>query len=259
MIPASRGQPISPSYRTPATSGWAAWTTCVIDSAHGTVERLVVRGAGARTVVPWAQVAARRPSRTRGPRRGRSSRSLEATGRRARRWRPPARRASTAQIIDIHGRKVVRVNDIALRGRRRTGCYLRRVDIGLAGAVRRLLAGLVAPRARAPAGRGLPAPRHPLGLRGPGGPTLGHDPAQGPPAARAAAPGRPRRHHRGPRPRRAAGDRLDARHRRPRRRRSPETEPSRCRPRSSSRSSPPARPTCSRRCRRTRPPTSWAT
>ncbi len=49
------------------------------------------------------------------------------------------------QIIDTHGRKVVRVNDIALEeegGR----LFLRRVDIGLAGAVRRLLAGLVAPR-----------------------------------------------------------------------------------------------------------------
>jgi magnesium transporter len=49
------------------------------------------------------------------------------------------------QIIDTQGRKVVRVNDIALEedgGR----LFLRRVDIGLAGAVRRLLAGLVAPR-----------------------------------------------------------------------------------------------------------------
>lgn len=49
------------------------------------------------------------------------------------------------QIIDIQGRKVVRVNDILLDT---TGGDLavRRVEVGLAGAVRRLLAGLISPR-----------------------------------------------------------------------------------------------------------------
>ena len=48
------------------------------------------------------------------------------------------------QIIDIRGRKVVKVNDILLEpigGR----LALKRVEVGLAGAVRRLLAGIVRP------------------------------------------------------------------------------------------------------------------
>jgi CBS domain-containing protein len=49
------------------------------------------------------------------------------------------------QIIDVLGRKVVRVNDIVLEAQG-DRLYLRRVEVGLAGAVRRLLARLVAPR-----------------------------------------------------------------------------------------------------------------
>jgi len=52
------------------------------------------------------------------------------------------------QIIDIHGRKVVRVNDMDLRREQTNGTVklkVGRVDIGLRGAIRRLLKG-VAPR-----------------------------------------------------------------------------------------------------------------
>lgn len=49
------------------------------------------------------------------------------------------------QIIDIQGRKVVRVNDLSLEAAGGE-LVLRRVETGLAGAVRRLLAGILAPR-----------------------------------------------------------------------------------------------------------------
>src|SRR5580658_9660865 len=52
------------------------------------------------------------------------------------------------QIIDIRGRKVVRVNDIDLAEHRTNGTVELRitgVDVGLAGATRRLLQGLASP------------------------------------------------------------------------------------------------------------------
>jgi len=49
------------------------------------------------------------------------------------------------QIIDIGGRKVVRVNDILLETSD-GALVLRMVEVGLAGAVRRLLAGVISPR-----------------------------------------------------------------------------------------------------------------
>lgn len=54
------------------------------------------------------------------------------------------------QIIDTHGRKVVRVNDVDLEDLRTNGnteLKLTDVDVGLPGAVRRLLKGLVPPAA----------------------------------------------------------------------------------------------------------------
>ena len=54
------------------------------------------------------------------------------------------------QIIDTHGRKVVRVNDVDLADQRLNGnteLRLEDVDIGLPGAVRRLLQGVVPPKA----------------------------------------------------------------------------------------------------------------
>ncbi|HEY8715929.1 MAG TPA: CBS domain-containing protein [Candidatus Acidoferrum sp.] len=52
------------------------------------------------------------------------------------------------QIIDTRGRKVVRVNDVDLSGQRTNGnteLRLTQVDVGLPGAVRRLLQGVVSP------------------------------------------------------------------------------------------------------------------
>jgi Mg/Co/Ni transporter MgtE len=52
------------------------------------------------------------------------------------------------QIIDIKGRKVVRVNDVDLAEQRNNGSVelrLTQVDVGLPGAVRRLLQGVVSP------------------------------------------------------------------------------------------------------------------
>jgi len=56
-----------------------------------------------------------------------------------------ARDVLDRQIIDIQGRKVVRVNDILLE-HAGTEILLRRVETGLASAVRRLLAGVISPR-----------------------------------------------------------------------------------------------------------------
>src|SRR5438034_5271087 len=53
------------------------------------------------------------------------------------------------QIIDTRGRKVVRVNDLDLAEQRSNGnveLRLTQVDVGLPGAIRRLLQGVVPPR-----------------------------------------------------------------------------------------------------------------
>lgn len=59
------------------------------------------------------------------------------------------------QIIDTQGRKVVRVNDILL-DTLGDDLVLRRVEVGLAGAVRRILAGLLSPRLVRQVTAGLP-------------------------------------------------------------------------------------------------------
>jgi magnesium transporter len=54
------------------------------------------------------------------------------------------------QIIDTHGRKVVRVNDVDMVDQRTNGnteLRVTQVDVGLPGAVRRLLQGIVPPKA----------------------------------------------------------------------------------------------------------------
>ncbi len=63
------------------------------------------------------------------------------------------------QIIDIHGRKVVRINDLNLSERSLNGhmeLRVAQVDVGLAGALRRLLKGVVAPAVVRALQRGLP-------------------------------------------------------------------------------------------------------
>jgi len=117
----------------------------VVDSAHGWVEHLVVRTGDARSVLPWSQVAALSPEQGRVVlAEGASPRPLEGNGTDGD-FLCLRRDVLDRQIIDIHGRKVVRVNDIVLEAQGGRLC-LRRVEVGLAGAVRRLLAGLVALR-----------------------------------------------------------------------------------------------------------------
>ncbi len=118
----------------------------VVDSAEAAVQRLVLRRGKERLAVSWAQVASLSPDQGQAvlvedaqlvPLDGSAAGEGELVALK--------RDVLDRQIIDTQGRKVVRVNDIALEeegGR----LFLRRVDIGLAGAVRRLLAGLVAPR-----------------------------------------------------------------------------------------------------------------
>ncbi len=117
----------------------------VVDSVHGWVERLVVRAGEARTVLPWSQVVALSPEQGRLVlAEGASPRPLEGNGTEGDALNL-RRDVLDRQIIDIHGRKVVRVNDIVLEAQGGQ-LYLRRVEVGLAGAVRRLLAGIVALR-----------------------------------------------------------------------------------------------------------------
>ena len=64
------------------------------------------------------------------------------------------------QIIDTNGRKVVRVNDVELADTRVNGnteLRLTQVDVGLPGAVRRLLQGVVPPMAFAASSNGCPS------------------------------------------------------------------------------------------------------
>jgi len=117
----------------------------VVDSASGTVERLLVRRGEAKTVLPWAQVATLSPEQGRVVlAEGASPEPLTGNGTEGE-VLTLRRDVLDRQIIDIHGRKVVRVNDIVLEAQA-DRLYLRRVEVGLAGAVRRLLAGLVAVR-----------------------------------------------------------------------------------------------------------------
>ena len=113
-----------------------------VDSHRGSVERLVFRIRGEARSLPWRAVESFSPQHRRvsliedadpGP------------------WNANAqdviclkRDVLDRQIIDTQGRKVVRVNDIALESAGET-LVLKRVEVGLAGAVRRLLAGVLSP------------------------------------------------------------------------------------------------------------------
>ena len=100
------------------------------------------------------------------------------------------------QIVDIEGRKVIRVNDVRLdevEGRLRVVA----VDVGASGLVRRLGHRGPVPHDRPRPARGRPGALHRLGGRRP---ARQHD-REHPPARPArppggAPPGRPRRHHR---------------------------------------------------------------
>ncbi len=112
------------------------------ESTRGIVEHLVLRRRRGRSRVRWDGIESFSPA---------TRRVVLSEGAAAEPAEAPAgdllflkRDVLDRQIIDIQGRKVVKVNDILLEptaGR----LVLRRVEIGLAGAVRRLFAGLIRP------------------------------------------------------------------------------------------------------------------
>lgn len=124
-----------------------------VDPSRGVVDRLLLRWRQERLHVAWISVDAFLPE----------NRSIVlAEGQRPETGPPPdgeslclKRDVLDRQIIDIQGRKVVRVNDIELEPHG-GGLALRRVEIGLAGAVRRLLSGIVSPRLVRRIAAGLP-------------------------------------------------------------------------------------------------------
>jgi|SoiMethySBSTD1v2_1073268.scaffolds.fasta_scaffold05713_11 magnesium transporter len=114
-----------------------------VDSQRGVVDRLLVRSRGASHAVPWSAIDSFSPEQRR----------VELVeGAALSPWAGPEvetlclkRDVLDRQIIDTQGRKVVKVNDIALESNGHA-LVLKRVEIGFAGAVRRLLAGYIAPR-----------------------------------------------------------------------------------------------------------------
>jgi len=114
----------------------------LVDSSRGIVDRVTVRAGRRRSQVRWEGIETFSPE---------TRRVVLADGAVVEPDKAPAgdllhlrRDVLDRQIIDIQGRKVVKVNDILLEhaaGR----LALKRVEIGLAGAVRRLLAGVVRP------------------------------------------------------------------------------------------------------------------
>jgi sporulation protein YlmC with PRC-barrel domain/CBS-domain-containing membrane protein len=114
-----------------------------VDSHRGVVDGLVLRVGGGLRSAPWSAVASFSPEHRRV---GLVEGSQLAVWNGA---EPDTiclkRDVLDRQIIDTQGRKVVRVNDIALETAGDV-LLLKRVEVGLAGAVRRLLAGVIAPR-----------------------------------------------------------------------------------------------------------------
>ncbi|HXY42539.1 MAG TPA: PRC-barrel domain-containing protein, partial [Vicinamibacteria bacterium] len=117
----------------------------VVDSAEAAVQSLVLRRGKERLAVPWSQVTALSPDHGRAELASGAVPAPVETSAGEGEMLALRRDVLDKQIIDTQGRKVVRVNDIALE-EQEGRLYLRRVDIGLAGAIRRLLAGLVRPR-----------------------------------------------------------------------------------------------------------------
>jgi CBS domain-containing protein len=124
-----------------------------VDSHRGVVDGVVLRASGGLRSAPWSAVASFSPEHRRV---GLVEGSKLAVWNGA---EPETiclkRDVLDRQIIDTQGRKVVRVNDIALETAGDL-LLLRRVEVGLAGAVRRLLAGVLAPRLLRRLADGLP-------------------------------------------------------------------------------------------------------
>jgi len=117
----------------------------VVDSGQASVERLVLRRGRERASVAWSGVDSLSPDQGRVVLHPAARPSPESEPSGEREALSLRRDVLDRQIIDIHGRKVVRVNDIVLESEG-SRLFLRRVEVGLAGAVRRLLAGIVSPR-----------------------------------------------------------------------------------------------------------------
>ena len=113
-----------------------------VDSHRGSVEGLVLRIRGETRVLPWSAIESFSPENRRVGLIEHADPSPWNAG------EPDViclkRDVLDRQIIDTQGRKVVRVNDIALESVGRS-LILKRVEVGLAGAVRRLLAGVLSP------------------------------------------------------------------------------------------------------------------
>jgi magnesium transporter len=124
-----------------------------VDTVLNRVDRLLVRQGPTVVAVPWSAVE------TFAPESRRVTLAVHAETEPAQAVDGETihlkRDVLDRQIIDIQGRKVVRVNDIMLET---IGdeLFLRRVEVGLAGAVRRMLAGLLSPRLVRRVADGLP-------------------------------------------------------------------------------------------------------
>ncbi len=127
----------------------------IVDPSEAVVQSLLIRRGKERLAVPWTQVASLSTDQRLAVLAESASPVPVGAAGPEREVLALRRDVLDRQIIDTQGRKVVRVNDIGLEeqdGR----LHLRRVDIGLAGAVRRLLAGLVTPRILRKVAEGFP-------------------------------------------------------------------------------------------------------
>jgi magnesium transporter len=124
-----------------------------VDTLRGHVDGVLVKRGKAVAIVPWSSVETFSPEHRRiilapaalpGLAADAESEAILLK-----------RDVLDRQIIDIQGHKVVRVNDIMLESHGHD-LVLKRVEIGLAGAVRRLFAGLLSPRLVHRVAAGLP-------------------------------------------------------------------------------------------------------
>jgi flagellar motility protein MotE (MotC chaperone)/sporulation protein YlmC with PRC-barrel domain len=114
-----------------------------VDSQRFVVDSVLIKKHRTRSRVAWSSIASFSPEH----RRVALSEGASVTT-----WEGPEpemlclrREVLDRQIIDTQGRKVVRVNDIVLEPSGDT-LVLKRVEVGLAGAVRSTLAGWLSPR-----------------------------------------------------------------------------------------------------------------
>lgn len=114
-----------------------------IDPLTGLVKHILIRRNGNVLTMPWDQIESFSPEARKVELRERAE-VLPAGGCEGETL-CVKRNVLDRQIIDTNGRKVVRVNDVLLE-LSNGELYLRRVEVGLAGAVRRLVAGILSPR-----------------------------------------------------------------------------------------------------------------